>query len=161
METSVSGSPQRCMNLKMSIAIHPSIHCQPLIQNRVAGAATSVASPRLPFPRPHRLTLTGNPQALPGQRRDIIPPPDPWSTLRSPPSRMCQEHLPRKAPWWHPHQMPEPPQQSSGSTPSPCRMAEPLTLSLRETPATLQREPISAACTRDLILTIGEGRDED
>jgi hypothetical protein len=33
-------------------------------------------------------------------------------------------------------------------------MADLLTLSLRETPATLLRELISAACTRDLVLSV-------
>uniref|UniRef100_A0A8D0D0Y5 HLF transcription factor, PAR bZIP family member n=1 Tax=Sander lucioperca TaxID=283035 RepID=A0A8D0D0Y5_SANLU len=42
---------------------------------------------------------------------------------------------------------------SSGSTPSSSRMTELLTLSLRETPATLLRKPISAACTLDLVLS--------
>ena len=39
-------------------------------------------------------------------------------------------------------------------------MTELLTLSLRESPATLRRKLISAACTRDLV-TIGEGRNVD
>ena len=97
-------------------SIHPSIHCQLLIQSWVAGTAASAASavsPRLPSPWPGWLTLTGESQALPGQRRDIIPPPGPGSTPRSPPSWTCQEHLPRKAPWLHPHWMPEPPQLAS------------------------------------------------
>ncbi|MEQ2311990.1 hypothetical protein AMECASPLE_026368 [Ameca splendens] len=54
--------------------------------------------------------------------------------------------------------------RSSGSTPSPSRMAELLTLSLRECPATLRRKLISPACIQDLVLsvmTIGEGRNVD
>ncbi|MEQ2182505.1 hypothetical protein GOODEAATRI_023077 [Goodea atripinnis] len=43
--------------------------------------------------------------------------------------------------------------KSSGSTPSPSRMAELLTLSLRECPATLRRKLILAACIRDLVLS--------
>ncbi|KAK0136682.1 hypothetical protein N1851_027129 [Merluccius polli] len=43
--------------------------------------------------------------------------------------------------------------RSSGSTLSSSRMTELLTLSLRESPATLRRKLISAACTRDLVLS--------
>ncbi|KAK0148980.1 putative nuclease HARBI1 [Merluccius polli] len=43
--------------------------------------------------------------------------------------------------------------RSSGSTPNSSRMTELLTPSLRESPATLQRKLISAACTRDLVLS--------
>ena len=43
--------------------------------------------------------------------------------------------------------------RSSGSTPSSSRMTELLTLSLRESPATL-RKLISAACTRHLVLSV-------
>ncbi|TWW63633.1 hypothetical protein D4764_03G0006410 [Takifugu flavidus] len=42
----------------------------------------------------------------------------------------------------------------SGSTPSSSQMAELLTLSLRESPATLRRKLISAVCTRDLVLSV-------
>ncbi|MEQ2245980.1 hypothetical protein ILYODFUR_033654 [Ilyodon furcidens] len=58
--------------------------------------------------------------------------------------------------------------RSSGSTPSPSRMAEFVTLSLRECPATLWRKLISADCILDLILSImtkcmalGENRNVD
>ncbi|MED6281919.1 putative glutamine--tRNA ligase [Characodon lateralis] len=67
---------------------------------------------------------------------------------------------PRKASRRHPIQMPEPFNwllsmwRSSGSTPSPSRMAELLTLSLRECLATLRRKLISAACIRDLVLSV-------
>ncbi|MEQ2287944.1 hypothetical protein AMECASPLE_017959 [Ameca splendens] len=44
--------------------------------------------------------------------------------------------------------------RSSSSTPSPLRMAELFTLSLRECPATLRRKLISAACIRDLVLSV-------
>ena len=44
--------------------------------------------------------------------------------------------------------------RSSGSTPSPSRMTELLTLSLRESPDILRRKPISAACIRDLVLSV-------
>uniref|UniRef100_H2L409 NACHT LRR and PYD domain-containing protein n=1 Tax=Oryzias latipes TaxID=8090 RepID=H2L409_ORYLA len=42
----------------------------------------------------------------------------------------------------------------SGSTPSSLRVTELLTLSLRERPATLRRKLISAACIRDLVLSV-------
>ena len=42
---------------------------------------------------------------------------------------------------------PEDPQQS-------LRLDKALTLSLRETPATMWRKPISAACTHDLFLSV-------
>ena len=44
--------------------------------------------------------------------------------------------------------------RSSGSTPSPSRMTELLTLSLRESPDTLRRKPILAACIHDLVLSV-------
>uniref|UniRef100_A0A6Q2ZD40 Ig-like domain-containing protein n=1 Tax=Esox lucius TaxID=8010 RepID=A0A6Q2ZD40_ESOLU len=45
-----------------------------------------------------------------GQCRNIISPPSPGPTPRSPPSWTCLEHLPRETSWGHPYQMPEPPQ---------------------------------------------------
>ena len=45
-------------------------------------------------------------------------------------------------------------QRSSGSTPSSSRMAELLTLSLKESSATLRRKLITAACTRNLVLLV-------
>ncbi|MEQ2253104.1 hypothetical protein ILYODFUR_028734 [Ilyodon furcidens] len=44
--------------------------------------------------------------------------------------------------------------RSSGSTSSSFWMAELLTLSLRESPATIRRKLISAACIWDLILSV-------
>uniref|UniRef100_A0A3B4B214 CUB domain-containing protein n=1 Tax=Periophthalmus magnuspinnatus TaxID=409849 RepID=A0A3B4B214_9GOBI len=44
--------------------------------------------------------------------------------------------------------------RSSGSTPSSSCVTELLTLSLRVRPATLRRKPISAACIRDLVLSV-------
>lgn len=59
-------------------------------------------------------------------------------------------------------------QRSSGSTPSLLRMNELLTLSLRETSATLLRKPISADWIYNLVLSVmthhswpGEGRNEE
>ncbi len=44
--------------------------------------------------------------------------------------------------------------RSSGSTLSSSRVTELLTLSLRERPATLRKKLISAACIRDLVLSV-------
>ena len=46
------------------------------------------------------------------------------------------------------------PQRSSDSTPRPSRMTELLTLSLRESPATIRRNLILAACILDLVLSV-------
>ena len=94
---------------------------------------------------------------------DVIPPPGPGSTPSSPPSWTCHEcrhpggiliRCPNHLNWLLSIQ------RSSGPTQSPSWMAELLTLSLKETPATLRRKPILAACTCDLVF-LGEGRDED
>ena len=55
----------------------PSILRQLLIQNRVVGAAASAASPRLPFPQPHRLTLPGESPGAP--RPEKRSNPSTWS----------------------------------------------------------------------------------
>ena len=73
------------------------------------GCSCFSSEPQTPFPWPRMLNLTGESQALSGQRGDVIPPPGPGSTPRSPPSWSCQEHLPRKASWWPPHQIPKSP----------------------------------------------------
>jgi len=44
--------------------------------------------------------------------------------------------------------------RSSGSTPSPSRMTELLILSLKESPDTLRRKPISDACICELVLSV-------
>ncbi|MED6236714.1 hypothetical protein ATANTOWER_013294 [Ataeniobius toweri] len=87
-------------------------------------------TPRLPSPqRPL--------PAPPGQPRDIVPPACPGLSPGSPPGGTCLEHLPREASRRHPIQMPEPPELAPLYV-CPSRMAELLTLSLRESPATLQ-----------------------
>ncbi|KAK5601496.1 hypothetical protein CRENBAI_025217 [Crenichthys baileyi] len=100
----------------------------------------------------YRQLLWGEPKAFPGQPRVIVPPacpgPSPgslpvrraWNTSRG--RRLggiryrCPSHLN-----WLLSML-----RSSGSTPSPSRMVELLTLSLRECPVTLWRKLISAAC---------------
>ena len=63
-----------------------SIHLLPLIRGRVAGVAVPAERPKCPFPGHINQLWLGDPKALPGQRRDIIP----WSL----PSWTCLEHLP-------------------------------------------------------------------
>ncbi|KAK3552864.1 hypothetical protein QTP86_024271 [Hemibagrus guttatus] len=53
-----------------------------------------------------------DPEAFPGQPRDIVSPACPGSSPRPLPGRACLEHLPRETSWRHPKQMPEPPQLS-------------------------------------------------
>ncbi|KAI3355635.1 hypothetical protein L3Q82_004174 [Scortum barcoo] len=52
----------------------------------------------------------GDPEAFPGQPRDIVSPACPGSSRRPPPGGTCLEHLPREASRGHPKQMPKPPQ---------------------------------------------------
>ncbi|KAK3548030.1 hypothetical protein QTP70_003062 [Hemibagrus guttatus] len=53
-----------------------------------------------------------DPEAFPGQPRDIVSPACPGSSQRSFQGGACPEHLPREMSWRHPKQMPEPPQLS-------------------------------------------------
>ncbi|KAK3506607.1 hypothetical protein QTP70_011017 [Hemibagrus guttatus] len=53
-----------------------------------------------------------DPEAFPGQPRDIVSPACPGSYPSSLPGGACPEHLPRETSWRHPKQMPEPPQLS-------------------------------------------------
>ncbi|MED6274920.1 hypothetical protein CHARACLAT_021294 [Characodon lateralis] len=46
--------------------------------------------------------LLGEPEACPGQLRDIVPPACPGPSPGPPPSGTCLEHLPRKASRRHP-----------------------------------------------------------
>ena len=69
--------PFKLSTTKQNRHFHPCVHCQPLIQNWVAGAAASAASPRLPFPRPRRLTLTGESPGAP--RPEKRHNPSTWS----------------------------------------------------------------------------------
>lgn len=76
-----------------------SIHHQQL-KSPCSGASWA-ESPRLLSPPQHQLTLTGGSRGIPRPAMRCISPSGTGSALRSPPSRLCQEHLPRKAPWWH------------------------------------------------------------
>lgn len=63
----------------------------PLTRILVAGASASGGMPRQlsPWPLP---SFPGDPQPLPRQVRDVIPPPSPGPATR-PPSGTCLEHL--------------------------------------------------------------------
>ncbi|KAI3364926.1 hypothetical protein L3Q82_001107 [Scortum barcoo] len=66
--------------------------------------------PDFPHPRHFLQLFRGDPEAFPGQPRDIVSPACPWSSPRPPPGGTCLEHLPREASRGHPKQMPKPPQ---------------------------------------------------
>ncbi|KAK3558536.1 hypothetical protein QTP86_019007 [Hemibagrus guttatus] len=51
-----------------------------------------------------------DPEAFPGQPRDIVSPACPGSSPGPLPGGACPEHLPRETSWRHPKQMPKPPQ---------------------------------------------------
>ncbi|KAK3521947.1 hypothetical protein QTP70_020048, partial [Hemibagrus guttatus] len=68
----------------------------------------------LPFGMRHYLQLfQRDPEAFPGQPRDIVSPMRPGSSPESLPGGACLEHLPRETSQRHPKQMSEPPQLSS------------------------------------------------
>ncbi|KAI3375867.1 hypothetical protein L3Q82_004138 [Scortum barcoo] len=66
--------------------------------------------PDFPHPRHFLQLFRGDPEAFPGQPRDIVSPACPGSSPRPPPGGTCLEHLPREASRGHPKQMPKPPQ---------------------------------------------------
>ncbi|KAI3356618.1 hypothetical protein L3Q82_017828 [Scortum barcoo] len=93
------------------VKVHPSIHFQPIDPG--PGRRRQQSEQRCPdFPHPrHFLQLFwGDPEAFPGQPRDIVSPACPGSSPRPPPGGTCLEHLPREASRGHPKQMPKPPQ---------------------------------------------------
>ena len=92
--------------------------CKSTLPGSGRRAGALAGGPRLPFPGPHWPALTGG-----GQCWDIISPPSPGSSPRSPPHWTCLKHLTRKAPSGHPYQMKHlnwllSKQRSSSSTPS-------------------------------------------
>ncbi|KAI3361490.1 hypothetical protein L3Q82_013637 [Scortum barcoo] len=66
--------------------------------------------PDFPHPRHFLQLFRGDPEAFPGQLRDIVSPACPGSSPGPPPGGTCLEHLPREASRGHPKQMPKPPQ---------------------------------------------------
>ncbi|KAI3365133.1 hypothetical protein L3Q82_010117, partial [Scortum barcoo] len=92
--------------------IHPSIHPSSSALSGT-GSRRQQSEQRCPdFPHPrHFLQLfRGDPEAFPGQPRDIVSPACPGSSPGPPPGGTCLEHLPREASRGHPKQMPKPPQ---------------------------------------------------
>ncbi|MEQ2256730.1 hypothetical protein ILYODFUR_027097 [Ilyodon furcidens] len=62
-------------------------------KDRVAGAADSVETPRLPSPQTPPPAPLGEPKAFPRQPRDIVPPVCPGPCPGPPPGRTYLEHL--------------------------------------------------------------------
>ena len=140
---------------------YPSIHPSSFRLSRVRsrGQQPKQGSPDFPLPCYFVQLFLGDPEAFPGQPRDIVSPACPGSSPGSPTGGTCPEHL-REAPGGILIRCPSyliwllSTRRSSRSTPSSSRMTELLTLSLRESPATLRRKLISATCTRNLVLLV-------
>ena len=113
------------------------------------------------FPRSYFAQLfQGDPEAFPGQPRDIIPPACPESSWGLRLEGRVLRTLPGRHPgdilfwglsnfiwlFWT--------QRSNSSTPGSSQMTELLTLSLRESPANLLRKLILAACTQHLVVSV-------
>ena len=131
-------------------SIHPSIFYR-LSGVRSRGQQPKQGSPDFPFPSYFIQLFLGDPEAFPGQPSVswVFPGVSyqwdvPWTPHQGGILTRCPSHL-----IWLLSM-----RRSSGSTPSSSRMTELLTLSLRESPATLRRKLISAACTRDLVLSV-------
>ncbi|TWW77574.1 hypothetical protein D4764_12G0009640 [Takifugu flavidus] len=141
------------------VIIHPSI------LSRLSGVGSrwqqpKKRSPDFPLPSYFFQLIRRDPQAFPDQSRDIVSPTCPGSSRGLLPEGHALNTAPGRRPGGILTRYPShliwllSTRRSSGSTPSSSRMAELLTLSLRESPATLRRKLISAACTRDLDLSV-------
>ena len=93
------------------IIIDPSIHplsaASPGVGSR--GQQLEQRSPDIPVPGHFFQLFRGDPEAFPGEPKDIVSPTCPGFSPGSPPSETCPEHLTREASRRHPNQMPEPP----------------------------------------------------
>ncbi|KAK3573469.1 hypothetical protein QTP86_024688 [Hemibagrus guttatus] len=77
------------------------------------GQQSKQGCPDFPLPRHFLQLFRRDPEALPGQPRDIVSPACPGSSPGSLHGGACPEHLPRETSRRHPKQMPEPHQLSS------------------------------------------------
>ncbi|KAK0149249.1 Zinc finger BED domain-containing protein 1 [Merluccius polli] len=77
------------------------------------GPQPKQGSPDFPLPSHFVQLFPGDPEAFPGQPRDIVSPACPGSSPGSPTSGTCPEHLTREASGRHHNQMPEPPHLAS------------------------------------------------
>ncbi|KAK3554317.1 hypothetical protein QTP70_020817 [Hemibagrus guttatus] len=93
---------------------HPSnLHFSLLPSGRRAGSRgqqSKQGCPDLPLPRHFLQHFRRDPEAFPGQLRDIVSPACPGSSPGSLPGGACLDHLSRETSRRHPKQMPEPPQ---------------------------------------------------
>ncbi|XP_054637339.1 serine/threonine-protein kinase Nek10 isoform X2 [Dunckerocampus dactyliophorus] len=89
-----------------------------------------------------------------------VSPTCPGSSPMPPPGQTCPENLPRGASRSHPSQIPGPPHLARLNAEEQrfyskfLAVTVLLTLSLRESPATIRRKLILAACTRNLVLLV-------
>ncbi|KAK3537762.1 hypothetical protein QTP70_017850, partial [Hemibagrus guttatus] len=74
------------------------------------GQQSKQGCPDLPLPRHFLQLFRRDPEAFPGQPRDIVSPACPGSSPGPLPGAACLEHLPRDTSRRHPKQMPEPAQ---------------------------------------------------
>ncbi|KAK3512968.1 hypothetical protein QTP70_033400 [Hemibagrus guttatus] len=74
------------------------------------GQQSKQGCPDLPLPKHFLQLFRRDPEAFPGQPRDIVSPACPGSSPGPLPGGACPEHLPRETSRRHPKQMPEPPQ---------------------------------------------------
>ena len=123
-------------------SIHPSSSAYP--RSGHGGSSSSRVSQTSLFPA----TSASSDHLILGLPRGLLPAGCAWNTSQRKWPGGILTRCPNHLNWLLPTQ------RSSGSTPSPSRMTELLTLSIRETPATLLRKPISAACIRDLVLSV-------
>ena len=85
---------------------HPSIH--PSIFFRLSGVGSRGEQPKegnpdFPLPGHFVQLFPGDPEAFPGQLRDVVSPACPGSSPGPPTGGTCPEHLTREASWRHPN----------------------------------------------------------